>query len=136
MVLSLEYTWRDWLFVTEYGETDRQSKAAGVVTLDGPTQTWYAQLSYSPAERWTITALYDEFYKLKDDHDGSDSPSPTPHKVWRKDFGLALKYDIRDDLVFKAEHHWIDGGAMQLEVLNPVVDRYWNYFAAKLSYSF
>lgn len=136
IVVSLEYCWQDWVFVSEYGETDRQTKSAGTVTLDGPTQAWYAQLSYSPVDRWTFTALYDEFYRLKHDKDGASNPSMPPFKGWRKDVGVVVRFDVRDDLVLKAEYHTIDGGAMQLGVLNTDVDRFWNYFVAKLSYSF
>jgi len=136
-VVSLEYSWPDLVFVSEYGETDRRTKNAGVVTMDGPSQSWYVMLNYSPLEKWTFSALYDEFYRLKDDKNGSSRPQVPDYMGWRKDIGVAVRYDISDALTFKAEYHNIDGGAMQMMVVNPDgVDRYWNYFAAKLSYSF
>lgn len=136
-VVSLEYALEDWLFVTEYGESDRQVKTGGEITTDGPSQSWYGMVSYSPFEHWTFTVLYDEFYRLKNDKDGNTRPLTQPYMGWRKDLGLAVRYDINTDWTLKAEYHNIDGGAMQLGVLNPVgVDRFWSYFATKLSYSF
>lgn len=138
-VVSLEYAWQDWLFVTEYGESDRKTVSAGVVTMDGPSQSYYGMISYSPFENWTFTALYDEFYRLKHDKDGSSKPNSPSYMGWRKDFGLAARYDFTDSWSLKTEYHYIDGGAMQLGVTNPDAqypDRYWNFFAAKLSYNF
>lgn len=135
-VLSLEYSWQDWVFVGEYGEADRQTVTAGVVSQDGPSQSWYLMASYAPFERWTFTVLYDEFYRMKFDKDGDTRPQSADYMGWRKDLGAAVRYDVRDDLVIKAEYHVIDGGAMQLGVVNSSVDRFWNYFAAKLTYSF
>lgn len=135
-VLSLEYSWNDWVFAGEYGESDRRTITAGVVSQNGPSQSWYLLASYAPFERWTFSVLYDEFYRMKFDKDGETRPQVADYMGWRKDFGVAVRYDLRDDFVIKAEYHIIDGGAMQLGVLNPTVDRFWNYFAAKLTYSF
>lgn len=136
-VISLEYVWQDWLFVTEYGESDRTTTFAGLETMNGPSQSWYAMICYSPFEKWTFSALYDEFYRLKNDKDGETRPQVEPYMGWRKDSGLAVRYDINDHLNIKAEYHYIDGGGLQLGILNPEgVDRYWDYIAAKLSYNF
>jgi len=136
-VVSLEYLWRNWMFVTEYGEADRQTRSAGVITMDGPSQSWYGMISYSPYDRWTFSVLYDEFYRLKHDKDGETRPQAAPYMGWRKDFGVAVRYALGDAWTFKAEYHNIDGGAMQLGILKPDgVERFWNYFVAKLSYSF
>lgn len=136
-VLSLEYAWNDWLFVSEYGESDRQTLSAGVLNIDGPSQSWYAMLSYSPFDNWTFTALYDEFYRLKFDKDGETKPQSPAYMGWRKDLGIAVRYDISDNWNLMAEYHAIDGGAMQMSVTNAAgVDRYWNYLATKISYSF
>jgi len=138
-VLSLEYMWHDWMFVTEYSEYDRKTVQAGAVKIDGPSQAWYVMLSYAPFERWTFSALYDEFYRLKHDRHGETRPDSPAYGAWRKDLGAAIRYDISDNWVIKAEYHYVDGAAMQLNVVNPdktSPDRYWSYFAAKLSYSF
>lgn len=136
-VLSLEYAWSDWMFVSEYGETDRKTTNAGVVTMNGPAQSWYVMLNYAPFERWTFSALYDEFYRLKDDKDGSSRLQSPDYYGWRKDIGIAARYDLAENWTLKAEYHNVDGAAMQMNVLNPDgVDRYWNYFVGKISFSF
>lgn len=134
-VLSLEYSWLDWILSGEYGETHRTQTMYGQTTIDGPSQGWYVMLSYSPFAKWTLSALYDEFYRLKNDKDGSTLT--TSYSGWRKDIGLGIRYDMNDSWNAKFEYHWLDGAAMQLNVFNPEgLARYWNYCAAKVSFSF
>ncbi len=136
-VVSLEYNWQDLTFVSEYGEADRTTKSAGVVTIDGPSQSWYVMVNYAPFDQWTFSVLYDEFYRLKFDKGGDTRSQAPPYTGWRKDFGVAASYDLTENWGLKAEYHCVDGAAMQMSVTNPNgTERYWNYFAAKLSYNF
>lgn len=136
-VLSAEYFYADWMFVGEYSETDRTTEMFGNVSLDGPSQSWYAMVSYALNESWSFSLLYDEFYRLKHDHHSSSMPNASAESGWRKDLAAGVRYDLNDHCCLKAEYHYIDGTAMQLSVVNPEgVDRYWSYFVAKLSVSF
>ncbi len=136
-VLSAEYNWRDFLFVSEYNETDRTASLFGKISLDGPTQAWYGMVNYTPFESWTFSVLYDEFYLLKHDKDGSSRTQNPPYSSWRKDFGVGVRWEINDFWVVKAEYHWIDGAAMKMVHFNPDgLERYWSYGAARVSFAF
>ncbi|MCB2182108.1 MAG: hypothetical protein KQH63_08800 [Desulfobulbaceae bacterium] len=136
-VISAEYSWRDFVFISEYSETDRTSIQFDRVSLDGPSQSWYGMINYTPFEHWTFSAMYDEFYRLKDDKDGSSRPQISSATSWRKDVGVGARWEINDYWVAKAEYHWIDGAAMQLGTFNPDgSDRYWHYGAARISFIF
>ncbi|MCP3890546.1 MAG: hypothetical protein GY702_16995 [Desulfobulbaceae bacterium] len=136
-VLSAEYSWRDLVFVTEYNETDRTSTMFGNVSLDGPTQAWYGMINYTPFEQWTFSVMYDEFYTLKNDKNGSSRTQLSPYSSWRKDFGVGVRWEINEFLVAKADYHWIDGAAMQMGLFNPDgTDRYWHYGVVRISFIF
>lgn len=136
-VFSAEYSLGNWLLAAEYGENDRKSTMYDNVTLDGPSQAWYVMVCYSPFDDWTFSALYDEFYRLKHDKKGAAFPQAPSHAAWRKDFALGLRWDLHPSLTAKAEFHWIDGTAMMLNMYNDEgPERFWNYFAAKLSWTF
>lgn len=136
-VLSAEYGLDDWRLSAEYSEKDRSSEMFGKTTMDGPSQAGYLMLTYSPFDKWTFSVLYDVFYQMKDDKDGSDRPQSPGYYSWRRDFGIGLKYDINDYFTFKAEYHTVDGTAMQMTVFNPDgTKQYWDYFVTKISFNF
>lgn len=136
-VLSAEYSTESWMFVGEYGQTDRTSSMFDHVTLDGPSQSWYAMICYALNDSWSFSLLYDEFYRLKHDHHSNSLPKAAPESGWRKDMAVGARYDFNEMCNLKAEYHYIDGAAMQLGVVNPEgVARYWSYVAVKLSVSF
>lgn len=136
-VLSAEYSWQDFVFVTEYNETDRTSTMYDKTSLDGPSQSWYGMINYSPFESWTFSAMYDEFYTLKDDKDGSLKVSTDPSSAWRKDVGLGARWEINPSWIVKVEYHWIDGLAMKQDTsTDSTAERYWSYGAARISFNF
>lgn len=135
-VLSAEYSNEHWLLAGEYSETDRTTTMFGVTNLDGPSQSWYVMVCYNPFENWTFSLLYDEFYRLKHDKHSEDRPQAEPFSGWRKDIGAGVRYDLNSWCNLKVEYHYIDGTAMQLNVINDDPQRYWSYFAAKVSVVF
>lgn len=138
MVYSLEYTWQKLTLRSEYSENDRTQSILGISALDGPSQAWYAMLSYSQSERLTFSLLYDEYYRLKHDKSGEKSSKKSiDSQPWRKDWGLGCRYDFNDNWTIKAEYHLIEGGAMLMSFFNPdEVKTHWQYGALKVSFSF
>lgn len=133
-VASLEYSWKKFSWTAEYSETDRRQEQFQVTTLDGPSQAWYMLLSYSPIEALTLSLLYDEYFRLKNNHYESTSLNQYP---WRKDLAVSLRYDITENWTFKAEWHTVDGTALYSGYFNPQgAERYWQYGALKLSFNF
>lgn len=136
-VFSAEYSYVNWMFVSEYSQTDRTSSVLGNVNLDGPSQSWYAMICYTLNDAWSFSLFYDEFYRLKHDHHSDSLPKATAESGWRKDIAVGARYDFTEMCNLKAEYHYIDGTAMQLSLVNPDgVARYWSYMAVKLSVSF
>jgi hypothetical protein len=134
-VASLEYSWKNFSWTAEYSETDRRQEQFEVTTLNGPSQAWYMLLSYSPIEVLTFSLLYDEYYRLKNNHHESEcSQNLYP---WRKDLAASLRYEITENWTFKAEWHTVDGTALYSGYFNPQgTERYWQYGALKLSFNF
>ncbi|MDP3695125.1 MAG: hypothetical protein Q8R42_03305 [Desulfocapsaceae bacterium] len=135
VVASLEYSWKEFSWTAEYSETDRRQEQFQVTTLDGPSQAWYMLLSYSPIEALTFSLLYDEYYRLKNNHhESAGSQNLYP---WRKDLAASLRYEIAENWTFKAEWHTVDGTALYSGYFNPQgTERYWQYGALKLSFNF
>ncbi|MBU1231429.1 MAG: hypothetical protein KKD01_01915 [Proteobacteria bacterium] len=135
LVASLEYSWQQFSMTTEYSETDRRQEQFNVTTLDGPSQSWYLLLSYSPIEALTFSLLYDEYYRLKNNR--HEPVGPNNLYPWRKDLAASLRYDITENWTAKAEWHAIDGTAFYMGYFNPHgAERYWQYGALKLSFNF
>lgn len=136
-VLSAEYSWRDFVFISEYNETDRTSSMFGKTSRDGPSQAWYLMVSYSPLERLTLSVFYDEFYSMKNDKEGTSRTNVVNPSAWRKDIAVGARYQLNENWVAKVEYHLVDGAAMQLGFLNADgAERYWNYFAGKIAFNF
>lgn len=137
-VVSLEYIWQEFTLAAEYSENDRQQTQFGQTVMDGPSQGWYVMLSYAPFEQVTLTVLYDEFHRLKNERYRQLAPgvigSPSP---WRKDWGFAVRWDPTPNWTLKGEWHAIDGTAFFMTFFNPDgIDRYWQYGAIKVSFNF
>lgn len=135
VVLSLEYAWQQFSISAEYCESDRRLVQHGVTVLDGPSQAWYLLASYALREDLVFSLLYDEYYRLKNDHHAITSTSN--QYPWRKDLALALRYDLSQELTLKAEWHTIDGTALYMGYFNPDgLERYWQYGALKATFNF
>lgn len=138
IVVSAEYLRDHFFMAAEYSETDRTQTIYSSTTLDGTAMGWYVLFGYTPFEKLTFTAMYDEYYRLKNDKEGRTVSASSPtYSAWRKDIALGLRYDFSESWNAKAEYHWLDGAALQLDFFNPEgTARYWNYFAARISYTF
>lgn len=134
IVASLEYTWRQFSMTAEYSEADRTQKHFGVTILHGWSPAWYLLLSYSPIEDLTLSLLYDEYYRLKDNNEPVGDRNLYP---WRKDLAAAIRYDITENWTAKGEWHVLDGTAFYMSYFNPGgAERYWQYGALKLTFNF
>jgi len=138
MVYSLEYTWEELTLRSEYSENDRTQTVFGISAIDGPSQAWYVMLSYTHSDQLFFSLLYDEYYRLKHDKNGTKSTrNPIDAQPWRKDWGLGLRYDLDDKWTIKAEYHLVEGGALLMSYFNPDgVETHWQYGAFKVSYTF
>ena len=62
------------------------------------------------------------------------------HQAWLKDIALSLRFDINENWTFKLENHFMDGTAFLMYENNPDkrhgLGRYWQMFAAKMTFHF
>ena len=137
VVASMEYSSPNFTFVSEYIQYRAVRKFTIVPPIgSGISDGWYLLLSV-PVKQFTLSGLYDVFYEDRNDRHGDRLPAGRKHQAWRKDLGLALRYDLNQNWTMKTEFHYIDGAANGTAVFNSQgVKRYWNYFAAKVSYNF
>ena len=85
----------------------------------GYWQPYYAELIYKPTDRWQIAGLYDvghllfeiPFFATFDDE-------------IEELYGLGVSYGVRNDLVLKLEHQWVEGyGQLEDVPLNIFFDQ-------------
>ena len=138
VVGSFEYSSPHFTLASEYTQfrTVKNFSIAPVI-YGGMSDGWYLMLSV-PVKKFTVSGLYDVFYEDRNDRHGDRLSAPMKkYQAWRKDLGLALRYDLNQNWAMKTEYHYIDGAAIGTAVFNSQgVKRYWNYFAAKVSYNF
>lgn len=138
VVTSFEYSSPHFTLASEYIQFRAVKNFSLVpVMYGGMSDGWYLMLSV-PVKKFTVSGLYDVFYEDRNDRHGDRLSAPMKnYQAWRKDLGLALRYDLNQNWAMKTEYHYIDGAANGTAVFNTLgVKRYWNYFAAKVSYNF
>jgi len=140
VVFSLEYSGPNWTFSSEYTEFTGDRKIGTIDLYDGRSQGGYVQFCYHLHESVAVSALYDVIYADKTDRSGDrlEASGLPDYFGWRKDFGVAIRWDITDRWMVRAEYHNIDGAGLGLQIFNTpsVPDRYWDYYVLKTSYNF
>ena len=138
VVFSAEYTNTNWVLSTEYSEFTADRKVLDVDIRDGRSQGGYLQFCYHLHEDVAASVLYDIVYVNKDDRDGSAfvAQGQPDYLAWRKDIGAAIRWDVTDRWMVRAEYHNIDGAALGLPIFNSGVERYWSYYVLKTSFNF
>lgn len=138
VVFSAEYTASDWTLSSEYTEFTGDRKVMNIDIPDGRSQGGYVQLCYYLHETVAISTFYDVVYADKDDRDGSNfaAKGQPDFLGWRKDFCAAIRWDMTDNWMVRAEYHNVDGAAQGLSIFNSGVERYWSYYVLKTSFNF
>lgn len=101
--VSLEALFEHWVVRAEY----RDNRFLAVIPLgevDVPLQAYYVQLGYRFTPQWRV---YVQFEKA-DAERRSKAFVETVRLNFRRDYGLALNYALRDNVLIKLEHHLYD----------------------------
>lgn len=133
---SLEYSYNDFLFVTEYSLTKYKFDLETFQESKLETEGYYASLAYRFTDWFETGAYYSVYYPNKDHKDGSTF---TPdHSGWLKDSCLSLRFDIMDNWVLKLEGHMMNGTAVMMNSNNPPDQKEedWLLFGTKMTFSF
>lgn len=133
-LVSLEYSRGDWLFAAEAGREDGDFVLVGF----GPTTTRPAKIEYayfSASRRinaWLELGTYVSY--------SQDRQSTNP-LLRQADYALSAKFDLRENLIFKLEGHYMNGAGKIFDTAaqpQPLANRdeEWALLAAKITYSF
>jgi hypothetical protein len=145
-VLAVEYRWGNLVLAAETfypaGYAYRlESPLLG--RLDGGTDDpagYYAGITYRFTDWFELGMLYSAFYNNEHDKDGEQLNADTGlprYNAWLKDTTLTARFDIRENLVIKAEGHIMNGTDIMLTADNPNgTHENWFLFGCKATYSF
>ncbi|MGD9161336.1 MAG: hypothetical protein PVG39_23180 [Desulfobacteraceae bacterium] len=143
-VYSLEYVWNDLILVGEYIVLKKTQRL--ILDTDfwdwanTKSDGWYLGGAYRLAHWVELGSYYSESYNNADDRDGVKGAYDPNHRAYSKDLALTLRFDINDYWVIKLESHSIKGtnGISSLDIsADPnKIEKDWNLFAAKTTFSF
>ncbi|MFL0796224.1 MAG: hypothetical protein K6L73_01890 [Cellvibrionaceae bacterium] len=143
-LLSFEYNYKQWQFVTEYQFRDYTVSDIHFpgLTINFESEGYYAQLSYRISNKWKVLLRRDDIYLRKDDKSGQLHPAfagQPSHDAYAKDHTLSLKYTPTPEWQFMAEWHNVLGTYWLPSIENPAItDRQasWNLFLLHAAYRF
>ncbi len=105
---SAEYSWKNWLFASEWQRTDGQlaysappvlPSTGGPVGWDG----WYVSASRRLGSKFEAGTSYG-FLKSRFPSSAGSDP-----RNYQKDVTVSLRYDLSEHVLFKLEWHNLDG---------------------------
>ncbi len=140
--LSAEYTWNDLVLAGEFSHMDIEGKVYVSKVLfsksEAPNEGWYVSGSYRFTRRLELGLCYSEYYPRSNDKEGSEQPQDLDFLNWLKDYTFSARFDINDNWTVKLEYHNMDGfGAFSTaENIDAELEKDWNLFVAKVTFSF
>ena len=141
-LLSLEYTWGDWVFAGEYGWAFVHYNVSyppvpPAVFLNSTDHNYYVSVSRRINRRIELGAYYSysDFEQL-----GIGTPVQMP-LTKQGDWAASVRFDVNDHLLFKLEGHYMDGSEKIFDLPShpqpPASrDNSWFLFAAKATVLF
>lgn len=147
-ILSAEYAFDDFTFVSEYmyaRQRSTYSTVSGYMNYEDlltKPEGFYISGAYRFTEKFETAIYWEQFYSDTDDRNGDDKvaldPRAQKHQAWHKAWTLALRYDITDWWLVKAEGRLIDGTALTSPHYNEVqdLDRHWESLNLKTTFYF
>jgi hypothetical protein len=129
---SLEYSRGAWLLAAELTRTRFASQR---------DLGWYVSGRYRLDRRWSVAAVYSEYYPDYDDRDGEAlvRAGEPAHGAWQDDLGVSVRFDVNDHWLLKLEYHAMDGTALTLPGGPDAATseaRHWRVIAAKTTFHF
>jgi len=106
------------------------------------TEGYYANIVYRFNDLFETGIYYSCLYDNGWDKDGERfaNKGEKNYQSWLKDLALSFRFDITDNWTIKLENHWMDGTAFLMYANNPDrrhgLGRYWQMFAAKMTFHF
>ncbi len=141
--LSLQYTTNSLRLSTEYFRSWISYRDFGPA-LTVHSRTWdsyYLQAELLFSKKWEILWRYDTMYHDNRDKSGTQQALISGNPKWfffARDFTSSLRYNFSRSLLFRLEHHFVDGTAWLSRTENSTNNkgRYWNILAILASWQF
>jgi len=141
---SFEYTWKNLVLAAECQIMD-QNMIGKILDLEPlvislNSLSYYGSASYRFADWFELGVYYMEYYKDKNDKQGTRIDPP--YSGYQKDTCVCFRFDLNPNWIFKLEGHLIDGVALCFpqDNLNAAgiveYDKKWALFAAKVTFCF
>ncbi|QSX37743.1 hypothetical protein [Shewanella sedimentimangrovi] len=142
LVLSAQYRAGPLELTAEFMQGNRYLK--GIFSSGGerrePYRGYYLDLHSRFASPVNVFARFDHMINNLDDRNGARLERATgipAHYGYSKDWVAGVQWQLADNWLLVAEHHWIEGAAWVPPVIFPqplTQDKYWSIFALQLSY--
>jgi len=121
----IEYTFHEIIFAAEYmifrGDIKVETLAPDILpivtSIPVKTDTFYLSMTYRITDFFEMGGYYAVFWPDSSDKKGRSLP--LNYLGWHKETAICFRFDITDSLIFKAETHLIDGGALMMPQDNP-----------------
>ncbi len=151
-ILSAEFVWGDLTLAAEFAQDEIEYKMMAplpygtLIERKFKFEGYYYSAAYRFTEWFELGTYYSVFYPDCTDKEGYETQRiyDVPREInWSKDTCLSARFDINQNWILKIEGHSIDGLAVMYiidqdknkdESLD--VDKDWNLFAFKLTYTF
>ena len=138
-IASIEYQWKDLTVAAEYDYTYYRSKVTGTfntgfgnipleVNQTSATQATYISAAYRVLPKWEVVGGWQ--WSQTDPNTGSS----TKWYAWN----TAVRYDVREHWLIKAEYQWTHGTGLLRSAEQPdsTLEKTWGYFALKTTFDF
>jgi hypothetical protein len=144
-VMSAEYNIERWHFTSEYLIMDLKYQEFNPLFItDNKTTSngWYVQTVWDIQSHWSLLARYDRYHSDNSDNYGREFAYRTgapAHLRYNKDRTIGITWDIRPDLMLRAEYHKIKGTSWLSDIENPNIaplEKKWNLLSLYLSWQF
>jgi len=142
-ILSAQYNGEKISLTTEYYYSENEFRDFGFLYPDSSpvTTNWYIQGEYRLSHKWQAIMRYDESFLDNDDRSGKnyEAMGAPGHMGFTKDSMIGVRWDIRSDVMLRAEYHNINGTSWLSSADNPdrnETKRYWDLFSLQMSYRF
>lgn len=137
---SAEYIRNDWAFAAEYARSFQRQRSTIpdlLPTTETDGERFYLRVSRRLCRCYSVGAYYSVLHADAGDRGGDDAVKfPVRSRAWQRDAAVALRYDVNDRWLWKAEAHFIDGTADLAPAPNPDPTRYWGLFLVRTTVTF
>jgi len=139
VLFSFQYNAEDWSLTSEYAIRYSEVDSLGQkVNFAG--ESYYVQGTYRFTTELEAFLRYDVYYGDRNDRNGKKlqaSGLGSAQEAFAKDIAVGLRWDLTQSIMLRTEYHYVDGaGWLYVGENKDGLSKYWNMFAASISFRF